>query len=255
MIELHENQKRKLDHALVIVNPKNETIFGILGRMEVLLDLFKNHKEYTHLVPFLETYYLVTKTVADRTVDLKRHFKDWEAMEKLDIQFASLYFHPLKIYLESGRCLKPWQAYFKYFEEPKGIPFLQMLLGINSHINGDLAWTLSLIKYREREDFLAINDILDEEIPKIMSFLAFHVHDPLAFGGVVFKNFIEKEFKRIIVKWRSKAWRDAQLLSEKLVDEHIIVNRAEAIAHELINIFANVYSLQAATNLNRLNSL
>ena len=124
--------------VLQIKDLKSETIFDVIGRMEVLLEYFKSKPRHKNLVPFLETYYLITKAVAEKQLKHPKFFRDPKSLGKLDVDFANLYFKPLKIYLETGRTVKPWQKYFEYCEQKNGLPFLQMFLGMNAHINADL---------------------------------------------------------------------------------------------------------------------
>lgn len=101
-----------LDSALALARPGKETIYGVLGRMEVLLDYFKQNERHHGLVPFLEVYYLVTKAVAEKRVLEEAFFDDFPSMERLDMHFASLYFRPLRRFLATGRPPRPWQRYF-----------------------------------------------------------------------------------------------------------------------------------------------
>lgn len=186
----------KLLEALTIRKPRAESIYSIVGRMKVLLEYLERHRSLRNLIPFLETYYVITKTVAERRLEKKDTFKDIQQLEKLDIYFAQLYFEPIKKFLLNSTRLKPWQTYLNYCEKP-GIPFLQMLLGINAHINGDLFTSLVKLKYREKSDYWKINKILEEEIPVIMKFLAYVDHDVYGLGGVIFKNFCCPRIQRL----------------------------------------------------------
>src|SRR3989338_3885961 len=113
---------------------------------EVAVRLYHyTQKQYKNLVPFLETYYLITKSVADKQFSSKSFFAKPGQLSKLDVYFASLYFIPLKSYLESGKKVKPWKIYFDYCERKDGIPFVQMFLGINAHINADLSSSIRVV--------------------------------------------------------------------------------------------------------------
>src|SRR3989344_1197886 len=140
----------------------NDTIFSVLGKMDVLLDYFKHEHHYKSLVPFLETYYLVTKRVALKSLENAHFFNDVQEMDRIDIRFAELYFTPLLAFLDNHAMPKPWNTYFKHCLSPHSKPFVQILLGINAHINADLPCALTELNYTNRKDFLAINKILEE---------------------------------------------------------------------------------------------
>ncbi|MDP3741669.1 MAG: DUF5995 family protein, partial [bacterium] len=179
--------KDQLTKILTIKDLQRETIFDIVGRMKVLLEFFKRNPRHKNLVPFLKTYYLITKSVAERRLERKKYFADTTGLDRLDAHFADLYFRPLREYLLRGKMKKPWQTYFKYCERKDGIPFVQMLLGINAHINSDLLTSIVDLKYGNRKDFLTINIILKEEIPDVMKFLVRVDHDLYGLGVLVFR--------------------------------------------------------------------
>jgi len=251
MHKLSESDKRKLEKVLVIPDLEKESIFGVIGRMEVLIQYFKKNKSLHNLIPFLETYYLISRAVAEKNVERGKFYDNYPKIERLDVYFASLYFKPLKIFLETGRTVKPWQNYFKYCKKRSGVPFFQMLLGINSHINGDLAHALVLSGYEEKKDFSVINRILKEEIPDVMKYLAFEEHDVFGAGGLIFKKLVLEEFRNIVVKWRKSAWENAQVLeidnTQKLLKK--VHKDTEVVASGLVGVVDDLVGLKNMTKL------
>src|SRR3989344_5488294 len=192
----------KVSRLLSIADVEGGDIYDVIGRMKVLLEFFKRNQEYKNLTPFLKTYHLITKSVAERSLEHDDFFKNFDSLNHMDVYFANLYFRPLKYYLVNNRMVRPWQTYFKYCQREDGIPFLQMLLGINAHINSDLLISVLVLRYRNKSDFLKINKILKEEISDVMKFLAFVDHDLYGYGALVFRKFVLHEFKNVIVAWR-----------------------------------------------------
>lgn len=190
------------------------SIYELIGRMEMLLELFKTNETYHSLIPFTNTYYLVTKKVALKNLQDQEYYEDYIEMQKLDIYFASLYFKALRAYLIKGELHTPWKVFFEYASHSSGYPFVQMLLGINAHINGDLPLTLLHTKYKFKEDFTKINDILLEVIPDVMGFLAFAEKDIWGMGAVVLSSFAQLEFRNVVVKWRNNAWNNFSVLKD-----------------------------------------
>lgn len=236
----NHSQVKKL---LIIENLEKETIYGIVGRMELLTDYFRTREQYRPLLPFLMTYYYVTKEVADTYITHKHFFTSTKELEKQDVYFASLYFTPLLEFLETGKTNKPWQTYFRYCKQPEGLPFLQLLLGINAHINGDLCQSISHLHYTYHKDFLLINDILIDVIPKVMQYLAFGHHDIFGTSGMVFKKFMVHKFHRIIKQWRLTAWENAQEKNQKQATSYI-AKKTEEIGKECIDLFSFTYMFE-----------
>lgn len=250
--------KKSLAEVLIIQDLKKETIFDVVGRMKVLLEYFKRNPKHKNLVPFLKTYYLITKSVAERSLEREDYFHNTKKLHELDAYFADLYFRPLKEYLLNKKFKKPWQTYFRYCERKDGIPFVQMLLGINAHINSDLLTSVVNIKYTNRKDFLTINKILKEEIPNVMKFLVRVDHDIYGLGSLFFKSFALQEFRHVIVKWRGIVWRNKQKYDKENYKKarKVIHNQTEEIGKEIIRIFENLAHFRNLSHLvQRMNNL
>ncbi len=229
----------KVSRLLSIGNVEGSDMYDVIGRMKVLLEFFKRQKRYKNLTPFLKTYHLITKSVAERSLEDNNFFKNPMALNHLDVHFANLYFRPLKYYLVNNRMVRPWQTYFRYCERADGIPFLQMLLGINAHINSDLLTSVIMLQYQYKSDFLKINKILKDEIPDVMKFLAFVDHDLYGYGALVFRKFVLHEFKNVIVAWRNQVWQNALLSHARSFSDiqKRVHAQTEALADELIGLF------------------
>ncbi len=223
---------------------EGEDIFGIVGRMATMLEYFKNNRKYKNLIPFLNTYYIVTKAVAVKSIEDKCCFNDIKKLDKLDEYFASLYFKPMLQYLENEEMQKPWQTYLKYCTSKKRfrISFLEMILGINAHINCDLVISLVDLKYNEQSDFLIINRILNEVTTEVLRFLAYNDLDIIGFSGIVFKELVKNEFEKIIVMWRDNAWKNAKKIIQEEPENYKekLSNETEKIAEKLIDIFTKI---------------
>ncbi len=220
---------------------KHNNISEVISLMEKSLELFSDEKDKSpenHLIPFLKTYYEVTKAVQFHHSSDEKYFEDYTSMEVLDIVFAELYFHPLADFLEKEQAPSPWFNYFEYCKTGRDIPFLQMLLGINVHINGDLANAINKTDYFNKNDFEKINEILLEVLPGILSYLAWKEHDFLGFGGLILKPIYLKAFTDIIVKWRRNAWDNAQKLRDGLIDLESIHEDAEGKSILLIDLWS-----------------
>jgi len=252
---MNSQQLNRILEIITIEDLKEENIFGIIGRMEMLLEFFKENKEFNSHIPFLKTYSLVTKNVSEKNLKKKEYYKDHEKMGHLDVYFAHLYFKALIPYLKSKKRVKPWQTYYKYCEHESVFSLLNILIGINAHINTDLCTTLVHENYTIKQDFLAINKILEEVIPSLMKYLFVEEKDIFGFGGIVFKEFTKKEFSRIIVKWRLNTWSNAMKLRKNPKLKKELEFKTEALSKELIKIFQETIPLKPMEFLNRINCL
>lgn len=245
----------KKPEIISMLNKKSRNISEVLVKMELSLSEFRKNPKTKSLEPFLDVYYDVTKSVLEKRFK-KNFYENPKKLEELDIEFSNLYFSPLKKYLEKNKKLSPWKEYFKYCEKGH-IPFVKMLVGINAHINGDLAEALSKSNYKERKDFLKINKILEKLIPEVMKHLAFEDRDLFGAAGVFLPNLVNKEFKKIIVRWREDAWENSKKLRknpEKIIKIH---EQTENVSKEIVKIFAEAVHLKETpyTFLKRLERL
>jgi hypothetical protein len=243
---------------LTISDDKTETIYGVMERMRMLLIIFEKEPKYRGLSPFLQTYYFVTREAAGRYEQKENSFSHTRDHELLDVYFASLYFKPLLAFLEKGECLSPWKSYFAYCQNPRGIPFLQVLLGINAHINTDLYSALVACEYKHKIDYDVMNDVLLEVMPKVMWFLAIKRRDFIGMGGIVMPSFMKYEFCLIIEKWRRDVWHNALATNEKNKKGYYaqISKETEEIGIALTKRFTDLYRLRGMiTILSAINNL
>lgn len=241
--------RSQLENLLVIKNPHKETIYGIVGRMEILLDYFLGSPALYPLIPFLKTYYFVTKSSADKYVLYKHYFWSLRDYELLDVYFAKLYFEPLLHYLEGKEVASPWQHYFNYCRNPNGIPFIQIILGVNAHINTDLYQAIVDLKYNHVGDFFLVNKILKEVAPDVLKFLAFE-KDLVGVGGLIFKDLIRAQLENTILKWRADAWKNARQTNQQNYKSNLLQVAAgtEKIGENLIKDFSSIYSFRNIPN-------
>ncbi|MFS8131145.1 MAG: DUF5995 family protein [Candidatus Dojkabacteria bacterium] len=233
---------------LLTIDLKKETLFGLIGRMESLKDLFYSQSEYNHLIPFLKTYIAVTRSVQNHLSINKNFYKEPRLMEQLDVFFASLYFSPLKQYLEKSIEKSPWKIYFDFCENGSDIPFIQLLLGVNAHINADLYTTLIKLDYEVEEDYMKINEVLAGLIPDIMKYLAFEERDIFGLGGMVLKDLYEKEFRNIIIRWRIDTWENFKKSKAEGKDHTLkIRDQTEILATQIVLLWDELFTKPATT--------
>ena len=231
------------------------SIHEIRGRMATLLDVYEDSEELNGLAQFLHVYHAVTSTVADREVE-EEFFDRPDALESLDETFASLYFDPVRRFVSEGEMRRPWKTYFEYCSGGGGRPVIKMLLGINAHINADLAHALYIEDYNQKEDYEKINGILRSELSSSMHYLA-RKGDAAGFLALFDKPLAHREFRKLIVNWRELTWINYQKLEADGFEDHReeLYSQTEEVAQEIIELekgfdYLNLYStVKKANNL------
>ena len=124
-------------------------IAALVGRMEGLLALLQAAGDPGRF--FLATYLRTTRAVAEE-LDRGR-FRDPEWVERWDVAFADLYLDALEDAQAGRRPPGPWAVAFGAGDRDGLPPLRHVLLGMNAHINYDLAQSLlAVIPERQFED-------------------------------------------------------------------------------------------------------
>ena len=200
-----DNNIMDQDLEEILTIDEKDSIDDVMEKMKSLRE-FLQAKNYRSLLPFLEAYIMITRDVKKSSE--RGEFNNPEALEQLDKKFAELYFEPMRKYLVEGEKTSPWKNYFNYIEKNNSLPLMELLLGINSHINADLATAIDETGYSEKEDFFKVNEILEENLAPILKYLAFRHVDIASLGILGARPFAWKGLERI-TDWRSLTWENA----------------------------------------------
>lgn len=195
-----------MDSVGEICSRRKNSIDGVISDMEDLKKFFQE-EELESLLPFLRAYLRITKKVAERSRN--GAFNHPEDLEELDIRFAELYFDAVDKYLTDGEKKPPWRKYFEYTERNDSKPVLELVLGINAHINSDLAQTLHEKNYTNREDFQKIDRILAESLIPVLTELGFSRKDPGCLGILGLQPVSWLGLRKIL-NWRELTWENSQ---------------------------------------------
>lgn len=168
-------------------------------------------------------------------------FQDDLWVEKYAVSFANLYRIAL-LNFERGNIEevpKAWNISFETSISNRGYIVLDLLLGINSHINHDLPFALQEVSIdpdrgQRREDHVKVNVVLSEAIDPIQNRISKMYAPGLALPDMLGGPLDERISQFSFQKARECAWAHAICLSNALNDE------------ERINIRRNIND-QAAT--------
>ncbi len=164
---------------------------------------------------FAALYLRMTQAVQEGIVN--GLFEDGARMEQLDIHFASRYTDAWKCFLARKPCSTSWQYTFTSSSNTDNIVLQHLLLGINTHINLDLAISAASIapggKIHDLEkDFNAINRIIAGLFDDVQECLS-RVWAPMRFLARVINGRHEAVLNFSINKARATSWSNALLLA------------------------------------------
>ena len=161
--------------AVVAVPP--DDIGGVLTRLvtvQEILDGLPPSPVAHRLASFNSLYHTITDRVA--TSLRGPEVTDPELLEMLDVEFAKRYFDALRRWgLEDDTTPDVWEVLFRRAWDKRVSSLAAAMLGVNAHINHDLAIALiaTWLEHGAPEDglihpdYLLINQIFYEEIPPL----------------------------------------------------------------------------------------
>jgi hypothetical protein len=128
-----------------------------------------------HRIGFFTCLYRATTLEVRRGIGSGR-FQNAARMEVFDVHFARYFFDALHVWKAGGRPAAAWSRAFRACEDEELFVLQHLLLGMNAHINLDLAATvadLAGIESREelRVDYDEINHILAEMVDGVQDVL------------------------------------------------------------------------------------
>lgn len=156
-------------------------------------------------------------TVAVEEAITRNMFADGPRMEKLDVIFANLYLDAWHCFQNRQPCSRSWQTAFDAAAANDLAVVQQLLLGVNTHINLDLAIAAADTAPGAaiedlHQDFLVINSVIASMVGSVYNKLC-NIWFPLRLLGRITQNRHENVINFSIVKAREASWNNALLLA------------------------------------------
>jgi hypothetical protein len=216
-----------------ILDAEHKTVDSVTSAMRELR-VFLGENKYDSMLPFLDAYINITDGVTEWKDEDK--FNSPDELSELDTRFAQLYFDSVRQYIQYGEKQKPWRTYFDYIERNDSKPVLEILLGINAHINSDLTQALSEQQYTNISDFNRVNNILGRSLYPVLYNTAVQRMDIEMLGYALFFPC------SLIGLGKIKGWRRSSYVRSTRcgLDLVSIKEEAEQNAETLIDLRHNV---------------
>lgn len=184
---------------------------------------------------FLKCYVLMSQNMIDAII--QNRFLDAFWVEMLLRRFADYYFDALYLYeLQHEKTPVVWWEVHDTTRQGQLHVMQNLLLGINAHINYDLALTLhdvlhgewmvlSLEQKQERfEDHCCVNKIIAETIDLVQDSIIEPADPRLKIVDVLMGRADEWLLSRLISGWRKDVWQYAEaMLAAKTPEEYEII--------------------------------
>lgn len=146
-------------------------------------------------------------------------FEDGDRMSRFDAAFANRYLDALRAWRAGTPTSRSWRVVFECADLPDRLVLQHLLLGINAHINLDLAVAAAAHRpgpaiHELRVDFHRINDLLEEVLDPAQGVLS-RFSPLLGVLDVVGARTDEQVLGFSVRRSRADAWRHAVLLAHQ----------------------------------------
>ncbi|HSJ34800.1 MAG TPA: DUF5995 family protein [Acidimicrobiia bacterium] len=177
---------------------------------------------------FADAYSTMTSGIVEAI--RRGEFGDCAWVDRLLHRFADYYFDAIDLYDSGGECPLVWRHALGAAGAADLHPLQHLLLGINAHINYDLAFALAdvlddwdLLDPSRRSDRHSDHEAVNLIIGRTVDVVQAEVVEPLspAMGLLdrLLGPFDEWLFSRLIAGWRDEVWHDAiDLVEAKTAD-------------------------------------
>lgn len=164
---------------------------------------------------FAALYLRMTEAVAEGIKS--NFFEDGKRMERLDIAFAKRYIDAYNAYFNGNACQPAWKIAFDACKDDSLVVFQHLLLGINTHINLDLAISAADIAPGNnitglQTDFNRINEIISSLADDIQECLC-RLWWPMRMLTRIANGRQNDVLNFSIDKARNASWANANLLA------------------------------------------
>ena len=234
------------------------TVEGVVDAFGELLKEFGKREDYRAV--FLHAYLIITRQFSDainrQKVEGERVFLDVVWVESLLVAFANLYIDTVEPREEIYYSSRTWESAHRCAELKDGTVFEDLLLGVNAHINVDLAFAVyltlksdsrgtldPLLLARRKFDYDQVNRILFDCIDLVED----EVSDK--FGGVIgfldhlFLNLDEGLTRIGLRKFRERVWwHGLSLLSARTDPERAFIR--EKIEEKALEVAKDIRSVR-----------
>jgi hypothetical protein len=219
--------------------PIVKTIEEVIDNLTAIVDHSLETKD--RIGYFAALYRQVTLAVQQNIADKK--FDDGDRMSRFDAAFGTRYCVAVDRWQKSGEPSHCWKTAFELLGSKDTVIVQHLMLGINAHINLDLAIAAVEVAPGEsimalKDDFFLINDILVSVLAKVQG--AVDTVSPFMrmldfLGGRSDEHLLDFNIRTA----RLHAWENALVLAKQPPEEQqLTVDRLDSVATLMANLVA-----------------
>jgi hypothetical protein len=235
-----------------------QTLDDVVAGLGVLEAEFRARQDRRCI--FLTLYRIVSAEMRDRVA--QRAFADNDWVHRYAVTFANYYREALEAYDEgrSSEVPKAWRLCFDAARSGRGLVLMDMLLGVNAHVNNDLPLALRSVgidpgREARYQDHAAVNEVLGSVTERATTQLA-RLYAPGLTGMDDCAGQIDEMLSLFSLQVaRESAWESAVALAnarnttERALVSRLIGSRAAVLARLLLTPSLSPLAMAACARL------
>lgn len=173
-----------------------------------------------HRAVFATTYLLLTKQIRTTLRRDPHYFQDRRWLTYELAEFANYYFRSTDLYEHGKPVPEAWRIAFDAAERGGANGGQDMLLGINAHVQRDMAYVVASVGLRtpkgktRKPDHDIVNDILDAAYEPIVTAIGAKYDSIVTISNASWNPVDDIGGLEMVKGWREGVWRNAERLVE-----------------------------------------
>lgn len=185
----------------------------VIRRLEYVIQWSKARN---HRIGYFAALYERVTIEVDRQLDRSR-FSHGDLMHQFDVIFAEYFLLAFDNYMRGENVAQVWKLAFDKAKDPRLTVLQHLLMGMNAHINLDLAVTVSNLATPEtlhllKPDFYLINEVLASLVDLVQDQLG-KIYPKLGILDRVLGRVDETIVDKLMGQFRDNAWKTAEELT------------------------------------------
>ncbi len=238
--------------ATAPISPGEDDLLDYIGVTQAMHDRWQALDASCDPDAVFALLYLITTAEVGKLVQAA-HFEDNPFVVAWDLDFANRYFLAYDDHHAGFAVPPPWYDAFSHAESGTSSVTQDLLLGMNAHVNYDLAYSTAFMRLPQdgrQDDYDRVNDAFANVVGPASHQLGMR-YDPALARDANDSSPLDDVILTTLISWRDNAWQNAVLLAQAEGDPVATAVVAAKIESEAAAIAAPLMTSNGQTEADR----